>query len=348
MLPSPEAPGALCVAAASGLRAAGASRATPHQARPGGRAHGRRAAQQRVPKQTAPVLGIGRRHRPGRQDEAVEVLRRERVQDRRLEPLGVAAGSGRAPSNCRGLGHCLATTRQRDRRPPAVLLGPPQEPRHGHEPNELDRPGVPIRGRLPAGARARGPRQVVEEFGYRALAEAAALILPALTPFLGRVVRDLAVRARQPGERPDPGHHPVGVVPPPPVASQAPPAWRWARRSTSRAAAPIADVVTSRCARGSHAWLSQPCWLTITSGPKAAATGARMASTAPSQASGPVSGSSGTLIAVPAASPSPSSSMNPVPGNSVRPVSWSEIVITCGSPAWIVWTPSPWWTSRSR
>ncbi len=83
------------------------------------------------------------------------------------------------------------------------------------------------------------------------------------------------------------------------------------------------------------------------SGPNVAARTGTRARTAASHAVSPVYGSSGTLTAVPAAAPSPRSSMNPVPGNRYRPLSWSEIVRTPGSPKNTASTPSPWWVSRS-
>ena len=63
--------------------------------------------------------------------------------------------------------------------------------------------------------------------------------------------------------------------------------------------------------------------------------------TAASHARSPVPGGSGTLTLVPAATPSPTSSTSPVPGNSARPVSWKETVSTPGSSQWIACTPSP-------
>ena len=135
--------------------------------------------------------------------------------------------------------------------------------------------------------------------------------------------------------------------PPPPVASHRPPAYRCAIVSTSRAASPIAVVVTRRCASGSQAWESAPCWETIRSGPNAAASSGSSDRTAASHAPSPVPGWNGTLTEVPAALPSPSSPTSPVPGKRYRPVSWNDRVRTPGSSQWIAWTPSPWWTSRS-
>ena len=100
--------------------------------------------------------------------------------------------------------------------------------------------------------------------------------------------------------------------------------------STSRAASPIAVVVTRRCASGSQACVSAPCCETTTSGPNAAASVGSRARTAASHAVSPVYGSSGTLTALPAAAPSPRSSMNPVPGNRYRPLSWNDTVSTPG------------------
>ena len=104
-----------------------------------------------------------------------------------------------------------------------------------------------------------------------------------------------------------------------------------ASRSTSRAASPIAVVVTRRCASGSQACESAPCCDTIRSGPNAAANSGSSTWTAASHAPSPVSGSSGTFTDVPAAAPSPSSPTPPVPGNRYRPVSWNDSVNTPGS-----------------
>ena len=66
-----------------------------------------------------------------------------------------------------------------------------------------------------------------------------------------------------------------------------------------------------------------------------------------SQPASPVPGGSATFTAVPSASGPPVSAGNPVPGNSTRPLSCSEIVSTRGSSQNIRSTPSPWCTSTS-
>ena len=62
-----------------------------------------------------------------------------------------------------------------------------------------------------------------------------------------------------------------------------------------RAAAPIAVVVTRRWARGSQAWVSQPCWDRITCGRKARRAGGTTAWNARSQPASAVPGGSATL-----------------------------------------------------
>ena len=162
-------------------------------------------------------------------------------------------------------------------------------------------------------------RRVLERRGQRRLAVACALARPALAPG-GRASRPGPRDARRPARPAPRSAARPGTRRSRRRRSRAsgPPAWRWAISSTSRAASPIAVVVTRRCASGSQACVSAPCWLTrCPARTRRPARGDQP--TAASQASAPVTGSSGTFTTVPAAAPRPSSSTKPVPGNRYRP-----------------------------
>ena len=250
-----------------------------------------------------------------------------------------------------GAQHRLAASgpdRRRERIPPAPLLGHDEEPRQDERPNPVDRLHRARFGQsLELRVGLAGIRTIPERLRRRSLPVICRVGRPTRPPAGIRGLGWVPVGAGQPGERPRPGHDPVHVVAAAAGRQPTAAAWRWATRSTSRAASPIAVVVTSRCASGSQAWLSAPCWLTMRSGPKDAARAGTRARTPASQVPSPVPASSGRLTEVPAATPSPSSSTKPVPGKRVRPLSWIETVSTPGSSRWIAWTPSPWWTSRS-
>ena len=94
-------------------------------------------------------------------------------------------------------------------------------------------------------------------------------------------------------------------------------------------------------------WVSQPCWVTSTSGAKARTSGGTTDSIERSQAESPVPGGSATLATVPRADGPPMSAGQPVPGKRCRPLSCTEMVSTRGSFQNIRSTPSPWCTSMS-
>src|SRR5438094_2462429 len=85
--------------------------------------------------------------------------------------------------------------------------------------------------------------------------------------------------------------------PPPPVSSHLPPAPSCARSCTMSWARRWPSTLSSRLASGSSRWLSQPCWLTSTSGLNARSSGGTTASNARSQPASPVKAGSATLTA---------------------------------------------------
>ena len=261
---------------------------------------------------------------------------------RRLEiglPPADRRGARRPPAR---RGHREGAT-SRGRRPPGRGPGPRARERGGPS-RRLAGPRHPAS--RPSGARRWGrPRTMSAAATART-----ARPRPALAP--GRVARPRAARGATPRARRA-------------TSSAARPGRRHSRRrrsrasgrrpsdgrcaSTSRAASPIAVVVTRRCASGSHAWESAPCWLTTTSGPKVAASSGqdrpeRVQPRRPRRCPDSI----GTLTDVPAATPSPSSSDEARPREQVRPDSWIDTVSDARVGPWIAWTPSPWWTSRSR
>ena len=78
-------------------------------------------------------------------------------------------------------------------------------------------------------------------------------------------------------------------------------------------------------------WVSQPCWLTSMSGPKARSSGGTTASKARSHPVSPVPAGSATLTAEPSAPGPPVSDAQPVPGHSVAGCSCRLMVSTRGS-----------------
>ncbi len=76
---------------------------------------------------------------------------------------------------------------------------------------------------------------------------------------------------------------------------------------------------------------SQPCWVTRMSGANSRTSGGTTAWNARSQPASAVPGGSATFTALPRASGPPVSLGNPVPGNSIWPVSCRLIVSTRGS-----------------
>src|SRR5215813_10572793 len=85
--------------------------------------------------------------------------------------------------------------------------------------------------------------------------------------------------------------------PPPPVSSHLPPATSCASSCTMSWARRWPSTLSSRLASGSSRWLSQPCWLTSTSGLNARNSGGTTASNARSQPASPVNAGSATLTA---------------------------------------------------
>ena len=204
------------------------------------------------------------------------------------------------------------------RRPPGPILRLAHQPRQGHgtDPGQhRERPLLRILlrrpGRLPGvrlveersvatpGRRRRTPRTTI------------ARAMPRRRSGGSRWAPASQVRAQARGTTR------YASYPPPPVASHRPPAQRCATASTSRAASAIAVVVTRRCASGSQACESAPCWETTTSGPNTAASVGTSALTAASQAASPQYGSNGMFTADPAAGPIPELVEEAGPGEQV-------------------------------
>ena len=103
--------------------------------------------------------------------------------------------------------------RGRERIPPPAVVPDLHEPRHQHAPDERRDPGRPLlHGRLRGVELEPGIGLVVEPLGERRLPVPCRLGRPSLAPGHGRLVRDLPMRAGQPGQGPGPRHDPIRVV----------------------------------------------------------------------------------------------------------------------------------------
>ena len=218
--------------------------------------------------------GIERRDRPRGEREARNLRRRQRTdggrdigrrvgRSSRVEQMPRPTTSRDPPPRARSRGTATARTRARissDCASAAACSAPTGRPAFGASSKVDGIPGVP---NAAASASHRSRQAVGVSAGASRCAPAS----------------HVSAHAR--------GTTRYASYPPPPVASHRPPAHRCATRSTSRAASPIAVVVTRRCASGSQAWVSAPCCETTTSGPNAAARVGIRARTAASHAVSP-------------------------------------------------------------
>ena len=239
---------------------------------------------------------ISRSHDPGRERQAGPrrpVDRPRGPSDRR--PPGAARRPQRPPAPRPASGSY---------QPRSTRL--PDEPRHDDASNERADRQRPARRPRPVTASSASSSGSSKVVGQRRLPVPSRLVRPSLPP-----------RGRRRRSGPRDAHRPARSGPTP----AARPGTRRSRRrrspaidrrhgdgrvaSTSRAASPIAVVVTARCASGSQACESAPCCDTSTSGPNVAASSGSSERTTAIQAGAPVPAGSGTLTRVPAATPSP-------------------------------------------
>ena len=191
----------------------------------------------------------------------------EQPRPRRVRGPWAHHAGGRSPASSGG-GTCIGGPTSRGGSPPAPTPGTTAEATCSvvaadgllrHRP-----------GQARSGGRHSGDRRTSR--GVAPARTVPASLGPPLPPRLGGRSGDLRCAPASHNERPPSGNDRIRVVAAATRGQPATPAQRCATASTIRAAAPIALVVTRRCASGSNACESAPCCDTTMSGWKAAAS----------------------------------------------------------------------------